>query len=252
MCRPGSSFVHQVIAGALVALAVGGCGKGLYTHASQFKDNDGSGGGVTDPGTGTGTGGGISTSPDAYAGDGGSSRNSDVAPKLDAAPGACETNWISRGTDREIKCLEATLTIPKDSIKSGGEWPVTLSLWSQDGILSLPNEDGFPQDYGTRSPIYMVSVSPEIFWSSVTLRIRAIPDSDIPPQRFGLAYVNTSSKCWIKPDSSSYDSANKQVVGTVNLNNGSGTYYFTPVETCEDTGEPCQLGLTCKGGACQK
>ena len=93
-----------MILGAFVALAVGGCGKGLYTHAGQFHESDSSVGGVIDPGTGTGvtagTGGtGVSTSPDAYAPtDGSAIRNPDAAPKYDAEPGPCGTHYVSNGT----------------------------------------------------------------------------------------------------------------------------------------------------------
>jgi hypothetical protein len=125
-----------------------------------------------------------------------------------------------------------------------------LSLWSKDGILSLPDGNDTWRDYGTSGPIYSIFVEDKYIENPVTLRIKAIPASPIPPGRFRLAYVDTDSRCWITADISSYDTKTNEVVGTVTVNK-PGMHYFTPVEACA-AGEVCDFNLTCKGEACQK
>lgn len=265
MCRPGSSFVRQLTVGAIIALAVGGCGKGLYTRAGQFHGGDGGGGGTTDPGSSTGSGGaagggtgsgtGTGTSIDASVPpDSNPTKVPDASPKLDGEPGACKPELVSNGEKADIRCGDATLTIPKESVPTGGPYRVTLSLVSTDGTLTLTNGDGTKQRYGgTIGPIYSISAEFSLR-GTATLRIRVVPDASISPQRMGLAYVNTDSKIWVVAPESAFDASTNEVIGAVT--NPSGKYYFAPVETCTREGQDggaCHLGsLKCKGEACQE
>jgi hypothetical protein len=257
MCRPCSSPISSLILGALAALLVGGCGKGLYTRVAQLQDQDGSSGGVTDPGTGSGTGG--STSSDAsIPADGGSIRNPDVSSNVDAEPGPCTTHWVSNGAEAAIPCEDATFIIPKGSAPPGANHAVTLKLLSKDGTLTLVNGDGTKQDYsGTGGPIYSITADCSQSWNPTTLRIHIVPDSSIPSRPLGLASVNEASKIWVKAPDSKYDPNANVVSGTVNLSDPctSDMRYFAPVETCikdDPAGETCHFGLKCKGEACQK
>ncbi len=260
MRRPRSSLGNPMLVGACAALMMLGCGKGLFTRAAQVQDA--STGGVIDPGTVSGTGGagsggtgsvmggtGASTSPDANAPTDSQSKIPDASPRPDVGECTSKTQEVSAGSNAIIACGDATLTILKDSIPPGGPYPVTVTLVSNDGTLSLPNGEGTQEYGGAIGPIYSISVG-FLMWEKATLSIHVVPDASVT--RVGLAYVDQNSKIWVKAPGSHYDS--NMVTGTVN--NPTGVLYFAPVEFCTTEGQDggtCHLpNLRCKGEACQE
>jgi hypothetical protein len=264
MRRPRSSLGNAIVLGTLAAAGLVGCGKGLYTKAAQFRERDGSGGGVVDLGTGSGTGTGTggsgsgsgsggtggAPSPDANVPDNNPSKTPDAKP--DVGIGTSKTQEVSSGANALIEYGDATLSIPKDSIPSGRPYHVTLTLVSNGAPLSLPNGDGgTSQVYGgVIGPIYSINFD-FVMNETATLSIRFAPDPSI--SRVGLALVNEASKIWVLAPGSIYDPATNEVSGTVT--NPSGVLYFAPVEFCTREGQDggtCHLGLKCKGEACQE
>lgn len=264
MRRPRSSLGNPLLVGACAALVVLGCGKGLFTRAALVQVQDANTGGVIDPGTGSGTGGagaggtasqtggtGASTSPDASAPADSQSTLPDASPRFDVGVGTSKTQDVSAGSNATISCGGATLSILKDSIPPGGPYPVTLTLVSDDGTLSLPNGEGTQEYGGAIGPIYSISVG-FVIWEKATLSIHVVPDPSIT--RVGLAYVDQPSRIWVKASNSHYDPATNLVTGTVS--NPTGVLYFAPVEFCTIEGQDggtCHLpNLRCKGEACQE
>jgi hypothetical protein len=246
----------QVILVTGFFLAVGGCGRGLFT-SSGFRTTGEDGGAEGDTSIDVPANGDRPLVPDRQVPSdepGSPDRQSppdqpvrsdapDAQATLDAlVPGASTTQQVDY--DGKLVTLgDAALDVPKGAFPSGAPNAVTLTLESTDGSL--------PGYAGAIGPIYSITKA-TAQWNAVTLRIRFTPSPSIPLNRVALAYQDTLARIWIYIPRSSYDTATGTVSGTVT--DFSGTRLFAPVESCDETleaGTACPGTLKCQGGACQ-
>jgi hypothetical protein len=251
MHRPRFIGCIQVALAAWMALAVCGCGKGLFT-TRHF---------VETPRDATMEGGSIDAAIVVTPPDGSTpvdvQPNTDAQPPVDMRPPVDVQPPVDVPPASDALVPGATTTESVDDIgKDVVLGPATLEIrnafrQTTSVTLTLESFGGSQLIYsGAIGPVFSIAKGAPLGVPAI-LRIRFVPPASIPQGRVALAYQDpmTSAHLWIHIAGSSYNPATGEVSGSVV--DFSGTRIFAPIEFCSDAQPTCPAGLGCQGGACQ-